>query len=274
MIEYREVSEMLDLPRSISRCIEGQIQAPVVDLEAPASWYGFPPALIPIWSEGSSPSYIGYWKHWFVDREPCFVQMHVEAKRLTTEIARTAEQLFCYVALTSIAAQDGVGAELERFAREVSIDNLDELDSIALESGDNPHGLAKLRQFEDKTPLNSVRALNEYTGTFPTGDFSGQRAWWSDCCSCELSREVLASWPSAIPRPNWLVEGIEKRLLFREYLKRGDLARAWLTLNSNGWSIADARVALGDLSDAAHNPAFATLAATWLLVADDNVGGY
>jgi hypothetical protein len=143
--------------------------------EAPTSWYVFPPALIPIWSDGS-PCYIGYWRHWFVRREPCFVHMYIEAPGDMLQIARTPAQLFCYLAMLSIATEDGIGADLERFAQEVGLDDLEDLDRVARVSGDDPRGFRSIRHFEEQTPLESVAALDAYTGDFPTGDFSGARA--------------------------------------------------------------------------------------------------
>jgi hypothetical protein len=60
--------ETLGLPDALVACADESIGTPICTLQAPAEWYGFPPALIPIWSDGSWPIYIGYWKHWFVDR--------------------------------------------------------------------------------------------------------------------------------------------------------------------------------------------------------------
>jgi hypothetical protein len=85
---------------------------------------------------------------------------------------------------------------------------------------------------------------------------------------------VFARWPDGLERPPWLQAGREQRAVFEALLRDGDLAGAWLTLNSTGWAIADARRAIGDLREAAHDSAFDLLAQTWLTVADESAGGY
>src|SRR5450631_4411003 len=134
MAHYGDILRMLGLQAPVIRCAEGSIQPPLAILRAPAEWYVFPPAMIPIWSNGSGPSYIGYWKHWFLDRAPVFVEMDVEANCMAIEIARTPEQLFCVLAIESICVTDGIGDELRTFALEVGLENLAELDAVTLDT--------------------------------------------------------------------------------------------------------------------------------------------
>lgn len=116
--------------------------------------------------------------------------------------------------------------------------------------------------------------IGEYTGTFPTGEFSTSRPWWNDSCSFEVPEDSLSRGPDSIGRPPWLDTGRGKRQLFEGYLRDGDLRSAWLTLNSTGWSIAEARLALGALGDVARDMAFSTLVAAWLSIANESAGGY
>jgi hypothetical protein len=274
MERYTHLARLLGLPPSIVRCISWQIPPPqALCFDAPTGWYVFPPALIPLWSNGSSPYYIGYWRHWFVRREPCFVLMYVEA-HCASQIARTPEQLYCYLAMESITTEDGISKDLERFAHEVGLADLEELDRVTLVSGDDPRGFRQLRPFVERTPLESVASLDEYTGDFPTGDFSGTRAWWRASCSWEIPDEVFVRWPDGKERPPWLRAGRDNKAVFAALLRDGDLAGAWLTLNSTGWRMSDARQAVGDLRLAAHDVAFDLLAETWLAVADESAGGY
>jgi hypothetical protein len=272
---YRDILTLLNLPSSIIKCAAGEIRPPLATLDAPAAWYGFPPALIPVWSDGSGPTYIGYWKHWFVNREPCFVNMYVGAGRLTVEVARTVEQVFCLVSMMSISVRDGVETNLERFAKEVGVCNLDQIDLVSLATGDDPKGFLGIDQFKGNVPFESVGDPRDYTGHFPTGDFNGSRAWWVESCTFEIPQEILDSWPHNVVKPAWLAEGPRTRKdLFNEYLCVGNFANAWLTLNSSGWSISDARVAIADLSSEAKNAQFSVLAEAWLDVADESAGGY
>jgi hypothetical protein len=274
MTQYSDLLRTLGLPTPLISCAEGLIRPPGLFLEAPAEWYVFPPALIPIWSDGSSPSYIGYWKHWFLDRAPVFVDMYVEANCMVIEIARTPEQLFCALAIDSMCVRDGIDEELRGFAREVGITNLAELDAVTNDTGDDPKGFSRIQTFQTSTPLASITDLAAYTGDFPTGDFSGKRAWWADCCSCELPEGCLSRWPRDIEMPDWLKSEHDKRGLFEGYLGQGDLASAWLTLNSSGWLIRDARLALASLRDAARDIRFDLLVSAWLTMAGVDVGGY
>jgi len=271
---YADVLSMLGLPAPVARCAEGSIRPPLPELESPAAWYVFPPVLIPMWSDGSSPSYIGYWKHWFLDREPSFVRMYVEGHSPVEEIARTPEQLFCAVAMTAISSVDGIDEDLRAFANAVGIDNLAELDRVSGQTGDDPKGFVEIAQFATNTPLESTTSLGAYTGTFPTGEFLASRPWWNNSCSFEMPEDGLSKWPDAISRPPWLDTGSDKGQLFEAYLRDGDLRSAWLTLNSTGWSLAGAKLALGALRDAAGDGAFSTLVAAWLSIADESAGGY
>lgn len=270
---YENIFAMLALPNTVSRCAMGTLELPLIDVSAPADWYGFPPALIPLWSTGSRPTYTGVWKHWFTDRETSYVKMYVGSGRLTVEIARTAEQLMSLIAMTSISERDGIEADLIAFATEVGIPNLTQIDAVSLESGDEAQGLIAIDQFRENTPLESVGAIADYTGSFPSGYFHAY-PWWENACSFELSDETNAAWPDDLPRPPWLVDSVDKAALFRAYLGNGNLKNAWLTLNSTGWTIADARAAITDLGAHAQDSQFTLLVEAWLSVADDSAGSY
>ena len=74
--------------------------------------------------------------------------------------------------------------------------------------------------------------------------------------------------------PAWFDPVREKKPLFDDYLRAGRLDYAWLTLNSTGWSIADARQALIALQTRADDRGFDAVVAYWLSVADVSAGGY
>lgn len=71
---YSRLLEREGLPKVILDCASGKIRATAIGMDSPPKWYGFPPALIPIWSEASGDETWGYWKHWFIDRPGTFVQ--------------------------------------------------------------------------------------------------------------------------------------------------------------------------------------------------------
>lgn len=270
--DYDSLIRALGLPSTVADCAAGRIRLPLGAMRSPAEWYGFPPVLIPIWSDGSGPNYIGVWKHWFTDRPLSFVKMYVGSGRTSIEIARTPEQLFCYMAMATIVVDDGVEPELADFCKAVGIRNLAEIDKVSLETGDDPSGLTALSPFATSVPRASTSDPRHYTGAFPTSEFS-ERQWWLDACSFEVPDDVLATWPEAIDRPRWLVPG-DKASLFQQLVDAGRLHEAWLSLNSAGWSFSDARSAITELDRVANDDHFSLLARAWLAVADEGAGSY
>jgi hypothetical protein len=265
--------EALGLPHALVACADGSIDPPICTLQAPAEWYGFPPALIPIWSDGSRPTYIGYWKHWFVDREPTFVTMYVGSDRMTVEIARTPEQLMAVLAMMSMSLEEGVTPELEQFAKAVGLDCLGALDAQSLKSGDDPKGFANVEPFKTLTPLASVAdGVTRYTGNFPNPS-APVPDWWESSCYFEVVDEHVPV-PKGVELPAWFDPEREKKPLFEAYMQAGRLDCAWLTLNSTGWSIADARQALVALQARAGDERFDKVVDYWLSIADLDAGGY
>lgn len=263
----------LNLPDTLQACAQGTISVPVCTLQAPALWYVYPPALTPIWSDGSGPTYIGYWQHWFVDREPCFVKLYVDCQCMTYEIARTPAQLLAVIAMMAMSVDDGITPQLEQFANAVGLDCLAELDALSLKSGDDPKGFAELELFRTLTPLDSVPGNGApYTGDFPD-PANASRAWWNSSCSFEVVHRDMHV-PPGVELPAWFDPQQDKKALFEGFLAAERLDCAWLTLNSTGWSIADARRAIVQLQVKAGDEAFDRVVAAWLAIASTDAGGY
>ncbi|KAB0514796.1 MULTISPECIES: hypothetical protein [Pseudomonas] len=272
-MNLKKTFEALGLPAVLDACADGSIRPPICTLDAPAQWYGFPPALIPLWSDGSRPTYIGYWRHWFVDREPCFVKMYVAAEHMTIEIARTPAQLMGVLAMMSISVEDAVTPELEQFAQAVGLDCLEELEAQSLKTGDDPQGFANVELFSKETPLESMAEdAGPYTGDFPNPSDPG-RPWWESSCSFEIIDRDMPP-PTGGQLPAWFDPDREKKPLFESFLQAGRLDYAWLSLNSTGWSITDARQALVALQARANDRGFDAVVDYWLSVADVSAGGY
>jgi hypothetical protein len=270
--DYELLFRELQLPTALVDCAAGRITLPIAGKMSPAEWFVFPPALCPVWSNGSLPSYLGYWKHWFGPRPETFVDFDVESGK-AREVARTADQFFSHVIMSAICVHDRVTAAIERFASAVGIKNLSEINAVSLKSGDDPHGYTAISQFRKDAPLATVTEIRDYTGEFPTNQFSGKNKWWENSCAFEIPDDALESWPEAIPRPLWLSPGNRKEV-FESFLNAGEHFKAWLTLNSPGWSIPDAKKAITALSSAAGDSRFALLAEAWVSVAEDTSGGY
>jgi RHS repeat-associated protein len=235
------------VPETISNCAMGRLRVPVAGNTYPPPWYGYPPALIPMWSEGFI--YVGLWKHWFTERPLSFVRIYVRAGHSIVEIARTPEQFLCYTSITAIVAHDGVRPE------------------------DDPSGFAAIRQFQTDTPLASVADVARYDGWFPRVNFATAIPWWRHCCSLEVSDDVRAVWPATVLAPPWVAAPPTPQM-FRDFVQAGDYRSAWLTLNSAGWPLPDARAAIGQLAAAAGDGTFSTLADAWLAASNGQSGGY
>ena len=274
MIEYQKILSVLGLDNRIIDCANGRLSCPIAGVEVPPYWYGYPPALIPIWSQGASPKYFGVWKHWFVKREQTYVEMFISADRLTSEIARTPEQFLCFAVISAIVEQDGINNEIESFCRSAKIDNLEEIDRITLEFGDNPSGFIGLEQFKEKIPLNSISNTMLYSGDFPFIGSDGALINYETCTEFEMDRDIVRDKSINMDFPEWLASGASKLYIFDKYVSEGEFGRAWLSLNSRGWSIADARVALTRLAESSGDLDFNCLASACLSVADLSAGGY
>lgn len=272
MNEYAAVYDLLALPDALRGCATGAIALPSAFAEAPAWWYGFPPALVPLWSETSSPCYFGYWKHWFVEREPTFVQMYVESS-LVLEVARNPGQLFALAAIRAIVECDEVSPRVEAFAAAVGIDNLGQIDTVSLDTGDGMPGLAGLDQFAADLPRACLPEAGDYNGQYPAS--ARTPVTLPRTSQYELDIDALAGWLASPDCPPWLSTRPPCRLaLCRAYIAQRAFGLAWLTINARGWPIADARTALAELAAAAGDPQFAALASAWLSVASDSAGGY
>jgi hypothetical protein len=272
-MNYAELFRGLGLPDSLIDCTMGRITLPIASMVSPAEWFGFPPALCPVWSDASLPFYLGYWKHWCTSRAATFVTMYVRSGRKVREIARTPDQFLCHAVMTAICVHDQVTPAIKRFASAVGIVNLSEIDKVSKNTGDDPLGYSAISQFKKELPLASVTDVSQYTGEFPTGDFSGSREWWERSCAFEVPDEVLSSWPRDVTKPPWF-QAESKAKEFDRLLGAGNYHGAWLTLNSPGWTIAGAKGALARLASAGRDPSLSVLAKAWNSVAQESSGGY
>jgi hypothetical protein len=278
---YTQLLEREGLPKVIHDCATGKLPGQAVGMDGPAKWHVFPPALIPIWSEESGNETWGYWKHWFVDRPGTFVsfvpQVTVfcgEPWMLAKEIARAPLQFFGNALVQGLYFRSGTTPELRQFAKKVGITDLAPYERVTAKCYYGPLGFHALPGFETDLPLESVADVATYTGAFPTGLFFGDEPWWERACTTEfVLDDALPRWPKQVIRPAWLAKG-RKRALFRQYLASGELGKAWLTLNSKGWSIPQAKDALAQLADAAGDDGFSLLARAWTEAADDSDTGY
>ncbi|GLR11375.1 hypothetical protein GCM10007907_01650 [Chitinimonas prasina] len=258
LILYRELA----FPIEAIGLATGVIRIPNGSDEQPARCYGYPPALIPFWSNPDGMMYTGLWKHWFGTRKPTFVQSYVNVFYRSTEVARTFEQLSCYLLLNEISIFDVKSAEVKQLATELGVKNIELIEDISLETGDDPMALLQLREFLVDAPLNCVPDERTYTGDFPCGTMTLTEESMLGTCSLELGEALEEKIRRQENRPLWY-SGINKSQLFSRYMDEGRLSDAWFALNSNGWLFEDIYKALEKLALAHENPSFHAMVSAW-----------
>jgi hypothetical protein len=272
MQEYQKVFARLRLDERLGKLASGAIRVPLVGAESPPTWYSFPPALLPLWSHRVGPTYVGAWKHWFVDRKLTYVRMSVADGRLAVEIARTAEQLLVYAIIAAIREQDGVTERIERFARAMDVRDVEGIERIA-RLGDGPASYVHLKPFASHVPLACVGDFL-YTGDWPLVASNGLHLNLGYCSEFELDPEQVVKARIGARLP-WLTTVERSRAAwFEQCIRDKNFGEAWLALNARGWSIADAREAITRLAANAQDEQFDLLASAWLSVANQDVGGY
>ena len=256
---YDQLYAAIGIPDRARALAKGTVSIPLLGYSAPYADYGFPPALLPLCSEASGPLLFGYWRHWFVDRACCIVRASVEEGYRVNEIARNFDQFVRVIALEKIVADDGVEADLEEFARRVSITDLEELDSISIKGGDDPTTLLQHPLFGTDAPLRSCSGTG-YKGDFPDPAVEGRNS--PIFCGLEIPTDLherlrrrASVWP-------W-IRAVDQRPIFDGCLNARDFAGAWMSLNSPGWRFEDAKDALQDLASAAGDPNLQLLARAW-----------
>jgi hypothetical protein len=266
-VSYCDVIEALGVGDSVAQCAKGRIGLPLVGFVSPAEWFGWAPALVPIASNGSGPTYLGLWVDVLSDRPATFVSVSVEDGRAMTEIARTSEQFFAWVAMKAIVERDGVDDEISRFCDAVGLGIVSELDAASLEIGDDQSKFSVLSPFRQRVPLASARNDGQYDGAFPTQSQLGKGAV-VDCSPFEVSPQhrhrIIRSSPSTG----------ESQRDFDVALAGGHLPRAWLALNSPGWPPHEAADALTRLADVSQSDTLQLLSVAWCSLAGASDIGY
>lgn len=268
---YEKVLSGLGLPEELIALAMGRLQLPNGMEEQPARCYGFPPAFIPFWSSPDAMIYTGYWNHWFCDREASFAKMYVKLGYVVSEIARTCEQFKAYEVLNELVFADESTPEVANFAAKLGVD-LDEIEHFAEIHGDDPTKLYLLPEFAVRTPLESCFGSKVYDGGFPTVSSANGSAK-KEVSSFELNETTARAFLASPGCPPWLKPS-DKPRLFQNYLSAGDLTSAWFTLNSTGWTFADARAALKNLAQHSEVDNFHEMVEAWMSLPQDqyNVG--
>lgn len=273
MTSYLELYRALELPAAAISIASGEME---LDF-APPRWCGFPPALLPFaWT--SSGIVNGYWKHWFVpDRRLTIVEFfgHTMFSRalLAMEVARTLPQWACIRILQQLSCSDELSEESNALAEAACVDDVSRLEELCEERGDDLEALRDHPTFHGDPPQSCFEDLTLYPGDFPRPGIETDSRLLRRACGYEIHsrfgnglpdperfRERVAQ--SALAPP-WL-RTADQKPVFASLLAIGDLAGAWLSLNSVGWRFTDAREAITQLAERAGNPVFSALASAWI----------
>jgi hypothetical protein len=229
----------------------------------PFHLYGFPPALLPLWNVDLT--YTGVWEHLLVPRPAVFVQCKVNYGYFAVEYARSTEQLEARLLFEDLDEVDGLagmsaaGESLRGLLRDEVVGDV----ASALErAGQVPEALTDVAVFAQDPPGPIVRFDARYRGDFPS-----RRPSNALTCGLEYPAGPWApDWP--VPPEDtrdtpWLRAETDKSSLFDRFLEDGDLGKAWLTLNSRGWTFARARQAFQRLADVSGDPIAAERYRLW-----------
>ncbi len=271
MDTYRELFDFVQVPALAVEIAFGSFPLPISN-ERPFDTYGFLPALLPLWC-GETPSYTGYWKHWFGERSLTIVAVTVENQRRTREVARNFEQIAREVVLTAAERAESLTPEIEAFGNRAAISavELEEIAQIQQEWGNEPEGLLPLPQFSSAAPLACFPEGGPYSGDFPYDAMPLNEQVVRNICTPETSRELrqrIAALPYA---PPWFTT-TEQAPVFEHLLGQKDYLGAWMSLNSNGWRFLEAKKALRQLAQESNVPGLDLLAKAWAAVPHEKNG--
>jgi hypothetical protein len=274
---YAAAYDAVGLDSTIKKIATGGIHIPLMRVKTPFTCYGFPPALIPIWSDGNTMTYVGLWKHWFNPRHVTFVECLLEEDCRVYEIARNPIQLLHVIGLEILCACQGDRDELEDFADSCGggID-VDGLERVAWQTGDDPVGLLRMPLFQHDPPLSMCRGVTGYQGDFPDPRDTANPSRFQLSCTLEVPGafiESIRSSPSRSLFPLWYREH-DVPTLFNELLGSSNGQDAWLALNCHGWDYPRARLALSDLRHHVNDGSFSTVTDAWLSLDHETGGGY
>ena len=232
--------------------------------------HSFPPAFIPIWRETGSTSMLGVWKNWFSDRPDSYVRISPTNDYRIREFARSFDQLVVVILLQEICASEGITGDIEDFARKNGVENLEEIDEVSLNTGDDLTGLTALFLFKDETPLEVISDMASYDGFFPIEQNKFNTAKHS---SLEYTSSAMEEMLAKGNVPLWLRdrEPVDE---FERLIEKGLLNEAWQVLNSNGWTFSQAKTALKKLINKSDNKNFEQAANDWLSLPHNELEGY
>lgn len=222
-------------------------------------FYPFPPALLPIFEDNGGPVLRGLLRHWFVQRSTVYVAFHLETGTFA-EVGRNAQQVIAEMMLQMNNLKEGFTPEIIAFANELGFDDLPAIDFFAEEYGDLSSEFHRMEIFAQDLPLAYAPDLSAYRGDYPASDWLLNKPQLFNACAFE----VPAQYTREPDWPEWLIRNADKKALFERFFAEKQPGKAWLTLNSRGWKIADAITALQQLQREEQDPLFHLISENWI----------
>lgn len=223
---------------------------PAVDF--PPRRYHHPPALIPVFSNGSSGIYYGLWVHDYNSRNLSFVIYDFEL-RTATEIAQTREQFFACILIISIVIFDEITADIERFAKNLNIEYLLEMaDDYSCEHGDDLSQILNCPVFKKHTPLVALSKKEQEEQIKERYFFGKKRRFFSNFFDACFDKANALTYSTPIDQT------------FYTLLEDQNIEDAWAVLNSQGWHANDTCNALKALIVNSDDHFFSPISEFWI----------
>jgi hypothetical protein len=144
LVKHGYSKELVDIYR-------GDIEVPKYTFLAPPDLsFGFPPVLIPLWSNPSWPGYIGVAKHWFGNCPDSYVQFYA-ADFTFVEVAKNLDQLKAWMTFDFLCNVPD-SKEVGRFAESIGFCATCDLERV-FSNCEVAQDLAGLAIFKDNLPM-------------------------------------------------------------------------------------------------------------------------
>jgi hypothetical protein len=149
-MNYASLLREIGASSQIVSAHEGEITVPKYTLTAPfKAQYGYPPAIIPLWSNADWPGYIGVVLPWFGGAEYEFVKIYSDSGFMS-EIALSFDQLSAWLAFDFLCNVPDAH-EVGEFAESIGLCSKDDVENYFRDCKDQ-HDLIKLPVFKDRPP--------------------------------------------------------------------------------------------------------------------------
>lgn len=203
-MSYIDLLQKIGSNAKLLDCAVGNLAVPEFTVEAPFdSSFGFPPGLMPVWSNGDWPGYIGVWLQWFGrNREPSYARYFVESQNVQ-ELASTFEQFIAWMTYDFwINVPEEDEEEVGAFAESIGLCKASEVGRVF-------DGIGGLSDFEK---------LDAFSGGLPDSfrDRYAKPTWFLPFSELELDDQIKSeNWENVwymINSPGWSVSVVRKTL--------------------------------------------------------------